>query len=164
MNEVGQWLLSIVAASVLCAVAEELMPSGSVKQVGKLVCGLVILWVLLAPLKTLGSVLELDWFEEYNMQMAQTKQELELQVETDRKAVIEEKCAAYIVDKAAELGVACTVEVYCRVGEEGLYLPEHVKLTGVFSDVAQSQMTQLLEEEFALASGQQEYLMKEETM
>lgn len=53
MAGVGSWLLSITGASVLCALADGLMPAGPVRRVGRLVCGLVLLAVILAPLAQL---------------------------------------------------------------------------------------------------------------
>ena len=44
MMEAGRtWLLSVLVTCVLCAAADGLMPSGGVRQVGRLVCGLVLL-------------------------------------------------------------------------------------------------------------------------
>lgn len=163
MNNLRQWILKIVIISMLCAVAEELMPSGGVKRVGKLACGLVILWGLLMPMVQIREYLQEEWEGEYQLRLEQNTQELREQVEWQRKRIIENKYAAYIVDKAAELGVTCTVQVRCRQGEEGLYFPEHVKLTGLFSDVAQSQMTQLLEEELEIPALGQEYYWEEAT-
>jgi len=50
MELVRGWLLGITGAAILAAVADGLMPEGGVRQVGKLVCGLVLLFAVLAPL------------------------------------------------------------------------------------------------------------------
>lgn len=50
MGAVRSWLLAVIAASLLCAVAGALMPPGGVKRVGRLVCGLVMLAAVLSPL------------------------------------------------------------------------------------------------------------------
>ena len=44
------WLLTVIAACVLCALAERLMPPGPVKRAGSVTCGLVLLWAVLSPL------------------------------------------------------------------------------------------------------------------
>ena len=49
MGAVRSWLLAVIAVSLLCAVAEALMPSGAVKRVGRLVCGLVLVGAILSP-------------------------------------------------------------------------------------------------------------------
>ena len=49
MMEAGRtWLLSVLVTCVLCAAADGLMPPGGVRQVGRLVCGLVLLWAMAA--------------------------------------------------------------------------------------------------------------------
>ena len=163
MNDLRQWILKIVVISMVCAVAEELMPAGGVKRVGKLACGLVILWGMLTPMVEVREYLKSEWILEHRFRLEQNTQKLKEQVEWERKDIIEKKYAAYIVDKAAKLGVNCTVQVRCRQGEEGLYYPEYVKLAGKFSDVEQSQMTQMLEEELEIPALGQEYYWEEET-
>ena len=49
MGAVRGWLLTVIAASLLCALADALMPPGAVKRVGRLVCGLVLLAAILSP-------------------------------------------------------------------------------------------------------------------
>ena len=164
MSEFQLWLSRMVGISILCALAEELMPSGGVKQVGKLVCALLILWVMLSPIVELTQTLEYGFGIPVQETLEERTQQLEMQVENQRKIIIEEKYAAYIVDKAAALGVTCTAEVDCQLGEEGLYLPEWARMTGVFSDVVQSQMTQLLEKELCLPWQNQEYILEEGPM
>lgn len=161
MSEFQLWLFRMVGISILCALAEDLMPSGVVKQAGKLACALLVLWVMLSPVTELMQAFE-DGFEiPVRETLEERTQQLEMQVENQRKIIIEEKYAAYIVDKAATLGVTCKAEVNCQLGEEGLYLPEWARMTGTFSDVAQSQMTQLLEKELNLSWQRQEYILEE---
>ena len=38
-----QWLMGVIAAAILCTIAQDLSPRGSVKQVGRLVCAMVLL-------------------------------------------------------------------------------------------------------------------------
>ena len=66
MMEAGRtWLLSVLVTCVLCAAADGLMPSGGVRQVGRLVCGLVLLWAILSPAVRLGGVDAGQWLEDY---------------------------------------------------------------------------------------------------
>lgn len=108
MAGVGSWLLSITGASVLCALADGLMAAGPVRRVGRLVCGLMLLAVILAPLAQLDLEGGQRWLEEYHLGLEDRTQELERQVDEQMKTIIEQEYAAYIVDKAAELGLTCT--------------------------------------------------------
>ena len=85
MAGVGSWLLSITGASVLCALADGLMPAGPVRRVGRLVCGLVLLAVILAPLAQLDLEGGQRWLEEYHLGLEDRTQELERQVDEQMK-------------------------------------------------------------------------------
>ena len=52
------------------------------------------------------------WLEEYHLGLEDRTQELERQVDEQMKTIIEQEYAAYIVDKAAELGLTCTCLLY----------------------------------------------------
>ena len=105
MGAVRGWLLAVIAVSLLCAVADALMPPGAVRRVGRLVCGLVLMGAVLSP------VVELDveggrrWLEDYLASLSRQESELSETVNRQLKIIIEEECAAYIVDKAEEMAI-----------------------------------------------------------
>lgn len=164
MEALRNWLLALIAVSILCAAAESLIPTGGVKTVGQLVCGLVVLCVLVQPLAALRGYSIADWLEEYAQSLQMEEEHLEKQVNSNRKTVIEDCCATYISDKAAELGTPCRVQVQCSMQADGLYLPESVQLWGDFDAVAQSRLTQLLETELGIPTDQQTYYLAKEEM
>ena len=49
MAGVQLWLRSVLAVSLLCALADALTPQGGVKRVQRLVCGLVLAAAALGP-------------------------------------------------------------------------------------------------------------------
>lgn len=97
-----EWLLSVTAAAILCALAQGLIPPGPVRRVGRLTAGLVMAAALLSPLASLKGVEPEEWLESWQPQ--EEVQELEQQRDETMKTIIEEECSAYIVDKAAQLG------------------------------------------------------------
>ena len=74
------------------------------------------------------------WLEDYLAGVGRREDELEEQVNMGMKTIIEERYAAYIVDKAAGLGLSCAVRVTCEPDGEGLWLPVRVELTGADED------------------------------
>ena len=54
MTLIRTWLLSVTVSAMVIAVAEALMPEGSVKRVGKLTGGLILILGLLQPLTHLS--------------------------------------------------------------------------------------------------------------
>lgn len=123
MGAAKDWLLAVISVSLLCATAEALMPRGAVKRVGRLVCGLALLAAILSPLRTLDVDEGRRWLDSYLSGSDQLEAELRETVNSQLKTIIEKEYAAYIVDKAAQLGITCSAKVECRETEEGLYLP-----------------------------------------
>ena len=128
------WLLALVAASLICALADALMPKGAVKRVGRLVCGLVLASAILSPLAGLDVESGQSWLERH---LASEE------VNSQMKVIIEQEYAAYIVDKAAQLGAACSARTECR-RDGGLYLPQRVEVTGAVPPPLQSELVQII--------------------
>lgn len=159
MTEMARgWLLSILAVSVLCALADALMPKGAVKQVGRLVCGLVLAVVVVSPVVRLDLEDSRQWLEGYFSGMEQREQELKEQVDSEMKTIIEQEYEAYIVDKAAQLGVSCQAQVTCRVqGEQATPLPWRATVTGRFTQPQREQLAQVLEQELGIPPERQSF-------
>ena len=145
------WLLSVLAASLLCALADALMPKGAVKGVGRLVCGLVLTAVVLSPAVELGLTEGSDWLEEYVSGLSGREEELKNQVDEEMKKIIEQEYEAYILDKAAQLGAECTVRVECRGEGDGVYLPHRVRIGGTLSGQVREELEETLGRELGLS-------------
>ena len=159
MDQIRAWLMAVITVSVVIAVAQSVMPPGGVRQVGGLVCGLVLLCVVARPLCALEGVSVVRFLEDYSDSVQTQRQELEQQVERSRKEVIEEFCGTYIEEQAEQLGVGCRVEVDCVLSEDGLWVPVKARLWGAFDDVTQSRLTQLLELELGILPLAQTYYL-----
>ncbi len=162
MRLVRGWLLAVISVSLLCAAADALMPPGGVRRVGKLVCGLVLLAAVLSPLDALDLEAGQRWLEDYFASLDQRKAELGETVNDQMKGIIEGEYAAYIVDKAAELGLTCTARVECRASEEGLYLPIRAEVSGPLDDGGRARLAQIVETDLGIPEGSQFYMEKEE--
>lgn len=162
METLREWLMAMIAVSVVCAGADSLMPTGGVRQVGRLVCGLAMLCVMVQPLSRLGGGGMERWMKEYADYVHVQQQNLEDQAQQRQKHVIEDSCASYIADRGAELGVICRAEVECVYHPDGVWLPERVSLWGAFDDVTQSALTRMLEREFAIPAERQSYYLTKE--
>ena len=150
MGAVGRWLTAVISVSLLCAMAGALMPQGAVKRVGRLVCGLVLLAAILSPLRELDVDAGRRWLDGYLDSTGQWETALKETVNRQMKTIIEEECAAYIVDKAAQLGLRCTLRVECRETEEGLYLPVRAEVRGPLSDSGRTRLIRLIAEDLGV--------------
>ena len=143
MAGLRSWLLALVAASLICALADALMPKGAVKRVGRLVCGLVLPSAILSPLAGLDVESGQSWLERHLASVEFQRAALEEEVNGQMKVIIEQEYAAYIVDKAAQLGAACSARTECR-RDGGLYLPQRVEVTGAVPPPLQAELVQII--------------------
>lgn len=74
---------------------------------------------------------------EYRVTAAGYGDALEQENERLVKAIIEEQTAAYISDKAEELGMDCTAEVTYHYGTDGAVWPEFIFVRGHFTGAAE---------------------------
>ena len=156
MELVGNWLTGVTAAAILCALANSLMPDGPVRRVGRLACGLAVLAAVLGPVLRLEPMEPEAWLEEYGQVMAVQRQETV-------GAVIEQSCAAYIADKAAELGAACTAQVTCAsAGGEG-WLPDRVMVRGTLTPAQRAALSRTIWTELGVPEAHQSFETEEES-
>ena len=160
MEVVRAWLLSLIAVSLLCASAGALMPKGAVRQVGRLVCGLVMLAAILSPVARLDAAEGRRWLAGYFASVEQRRAGLEETVNNQMKHIIEGEYAAYIVAKAAELGLTCTAQVECQRSAEGLYLPVRTEVTGMLTEDIRIQLVRTIAEDLGVPERAQVYYTK----
>lgn len=129
MGLFSQWLLGITGTTLLIAVSDSLMPTGAVKQVGKLISGLVLFLMMVQPfaqdsgqsLAQVSAILKGGFSEEQEIMENYYNQQI--------KTIIEQQLASYIVDKAREVEIECHVVVRCVLEE--VYTPVSVEVIGV---------------------------------
>ena len=160
MEVVRAWLLSLIAVSLLCASAGALMPKGAVRQVGRLVCGLVMLAAILSPVARLDAAEGRRWLAGYFASVEQRRAGLEETVNNQMKHIIEGEYPAYVVDKAAELGLTCTAQVECQRSAEGLYLPVRTEVTGMLTEDIRIQLVRTIAEDLGVPERAQVYYTK----
>lgn len=151
MEWIRQWLLGVTCASLIAALADGLMPKGAVRQVGRLVCALVILCAVLRP------ILRLELLETGRL-MSDIEDEVEgryllLEQNSDQmlKTLIERECGAYIVDKAAGLDVECRVQVECIRSDADVWLPHSARIVGQMDGEQQKALTALIQSGLGIA-------------
>lgn len=160
MEIIRTWLISVTVAAMVIAGAEALMPSGSVKRVGKLTGGLILVLGILQPLVTM------DYEDLYEMVTAlpagAIRQEtLEESTYGSMKGIIEEELSAYIVDKGKQLGADCAAQVVCTLGEGEVPVPTRVTITGTLTQEQKKALSIYLEEEMGIPWEAQIYRSEE---
>lgn len=152
------WLLGVTAAALALALAETLAPEGGAKRVCRLAGGMALLLAAAGPLAGLpdgGLIAQAvdGWRDKAR------SYELELEKKNDLfyLSIIEEETAAYIVDKAKEIGFDCQAEVTYGYDEDGVPRPWEVTARGSWTREQREQLSRLLEEELGVPAQRQFY-------
>lgn len=133
MESLRTWLSSIVAVTLLIAMAESLVPEGTIRRVAGFTGGLVLLLALVRPVLA-GGLPDLTLeTEKWTAAIEEEQASLSRQGEDALAALIAERTASYIWDKGAALGLEVKANVETRTGEAGLPVPERVELEGPYS-------------------------------
>ena len=150
MAGVRQWLLGVVLTAFAGTLARQLAVGAKGQAMVRLTAGLLLTLAILRPIAALrweapaeGGLLERT--EDQASDYRKNQQEA-------LAAVIEEKTAAYIWDKANELGLSC--EVHVAAGESGIPLPDAVTITGSYSPA----LAACIEKEVGIPAGKQNWL------
>ena len=107
----SQWLHAVIYTGIVCSIALMLSPDGRVKNALKILCAVAMCAAIVSPLS------ELD-FDAYSKAMARCRLDAEQYADQGEqysknlnRTIIEGECRAYILDKAASLGLTVTVEL-----------------------------------------------------
>ena len=116
-----QWIVHITAASLLSAMAMQLTPPGRVRQVTRLVCGLMCALTVAGPAAHLDIGKLAAGIALYQQQAERiTSQAMEEEKMLER-TYIEQRCQAYILAKAGRTDLAPDrVSVTARWDEDAL--------------------------------------------
>lgn len=154
---IRNWLIGITAAAMVAALADALAPDGTVKKIGKLAGGLLMIVAVVQPVIGIDLDVMSGILTEYRMEADVNSAALEVENQRLMKIIIEDEVGAYILDKAAELGIECTVEVDCYEGDDGNFYPAAVTVYGELTQAQATSMSRMIEGDLAIPAENQHY-------
>ena len=158
MGAVRGWLLGVTAAALVLALAEALAPEGGAKKVCRLAGGMALLLTAVGPVaRLLDSGFLTQTVDGWRNRARSYEQELEEKNDLFYLSIIEEETAAYIVDKAKEIGFDCQAEVTYGYDEDSVPRPWEVTARGSWTQEQREQLGRLLEEELGVPAERQHY-------
>ena len=135
-----QYLYSVIATSLCCAIVVRLLTGTKRKERMRLICGVIMAMTILRPLTDIDleqvlqmPVQDLDCGESY---IAEGEQAAAEALQTGIKA----SCEAYILDKAKALGA----EILPVVRVDEMFLPVYAEIQGNLEPQVQKTLEQML--------------------
>lgn len=151
-------IMRLVGAAMLCAAALALAPSGQLRQALQFVCAVVLVCALLA---SLGAF---DWqgyalhLEEYRLEGEALANAGKDTAQVQTRLVIQQQCAAYILDKAQAMGLAnCRCSVTAQWSTEGYWVPTACSIETACSDLQRAELTAWIEANLGIPGQSQQW-------
>ena len=154
MTFLKEWLIGVVAAALAVALAQALTPEGTVKKVGRLVGGLVLLLAVVGPLGRLDPEDLAVTAAAYAPLEAEAG---ERSGEEVMKTLIARKAGAYIEDKGTALGCACTAVVEVQEDDSGWPVPTAVQISGSWTAEQKRALSRAVAEDLSIPAERQNF-------
>lgn len=153
MDGVKQYIISVTAAAILCSIVTAICSEKRIAPLLKLITGIFLTFVAIQPLADI-ELTALPTFAETFAEEAEGAAEVGKDMANENiHAIIKSRVEAYILDKAAALGVDIAVDV--TINEEGI--PVKAKLNGSVSPSAKSRLQSILEKDLGIPKEDQQW-------
>lgn len=152
MEALRQYIISVVAAGLICGIVTGLFSGSTGSSIMKLVCGVFLSYTVLAPVTRFdpGDLAVCGWAVADGSEAVAAGESL---AQDAREQFIKQDLETYILDKASQLGASLQVEVTLEEGG----LPGTVTLTGQIAPYQRQQLERILTLELGIAKENQQW-------
>ncbi len=153
MERLGQYVISVTAAALICGIVSGVVKNNPAKEVIRMLCGLLLTVTVLHPFADIDFSALSDFSLSYAGEgelLAASGEEAALTAMAD---IIKAESEAYILDKAAGQEVSITVEV--SVSQELMPVPAEVRISGNVSPYDRQQLSQIIQKDLGIAKENQ---------
>lgn len=154
------WILALAGTACVCAMALAACPEGRVRRVLRLVCGAATAAALLSPVVKFDAPAYAQALGRYRQAAEAAASSAAGENDTLSRSIIQEKCAAYILDKADALGMepGGTVRVRAEWSrEDGCWLPAEAEIRISGSPEQISRLSAAVEAELGIPAASQRW-------
>jgi len=152
MGPMAEYILSVVCASILCAILTGLTgEKGTTASIRKMVCGVFLCFTVIAPLGRLRLEDLLNPITDIRQEALETAAMGQALYRESLAQVITEQTEAYILDKAKALGLTLTVTVH--TDESGK--PRGAVLSGNAGQAQREALSEILESDLGIPKERQ---------
>lgn len=156
MDEIRQYLISVIAVALICGLLTGLLDKeSSTYTITRLLCGLLMAFTVVSPIMDLDLRNAFDFADAFYQSGEMVAQEGQVISETAMQSIIKSQTEAYILDKAASLGVELEVDVML----EDTYpmAPKSVRVSGSISPYSRNCLQNIIAQELGISKENQEW-------
>jgi hypothetical protein len=156
--------MGITGAALIAAAVRMLTPDGRVRRVVTLVCGLVMIIALISPIKRFDPESLVAFSERYQEEGRAAAAGAQISEEKLMRRIIEERTAAYILDKGRSLGIDDLIAtVTAEKLEDGTYVPKSARLKTRAGEAARRKLEEAITAELGIPAEELNWSESDET-
>lgn len=147
MSQIGQYIISLVAAAIICSCMTAMLPKkGPAGGILRFLCGLFMTLTLFAPIVEYRLPDFDTFFSKYSYDAEESFADAQKVSEQIKTEYITERISSYILDKADSLGISVSVDISLN----DTLLPEMVIIKGAASPFAKSKLSDYVSENLGI--------------
>ena len=156
MNSVREYLLSIIAAAMVCSIVNTLIPKDCAQRSAiRMICGLFLAITAVSPLANFSLDNIQGYWSNIQMESDQIIDYGESEANNAYRDIIKDKTEAYILDKASYMGL--TIEVEVTLSDTVPSSPYSVEITGAISPHSKTKLQEIIVNDLAIPEERQKW-------
>lgn len=157
MDRIRSYLLSVIIAALICSIVAALPgKNAALSAMRKTLCGVFISVTLISPLTNLRMPDLNQYLDAFHADAAEAVFLGQTMSQETADRLIKEQTAAYILDKAKDMGA--TLEVTVAISEESPRVPCSVTIRGMVSPYLRQKLTEVIEQELGIHREDQHWI------
>lgn len=153
IHQLGEYVVSLTAAAMISGILVSLLPEGNLRQVMRTACGVFLAVTALSPLGQ-AALPDLEGLVRDPLEAGQAAAaQGEAMADTERISLIKLGLEAYLLDKAAAMGVEVTARV--RLDPQGN--PTGITVSGDVPDAQRRRLEAVIAEDLGIPKEAQQW-------
>jgi len=139
------WLYAVAGSAIVCSIAVTLTPEGRQRKITVFVCSLVMLIAVISPIRKFDVTAYGNALEKYGTMADDAATGADKMNQRLSRTFIEDRCEAYILDKAVSSGAKVKASITARWDTRGFWYPYEVKLYSDSCAAARNELADAIE-------------------
>lgn len=157
MDHIRSYLLSVIIAALICSIVAALPgKNAAMCAVRKTLCGVFIAVTLISPLTDVRMPDLHQYLDAFHADAAEAVLLGQTMSQETADRLIKEQTAAYILDKAMDMGAS--LEVTVEISDVSPRVPCSVTIRGMVSPYLRRKLTDMIEQELGIQQEDQHWI------
>ncbi len=151
MNILKDWIIGVTYVSLIAGILIAVTPKGRIKHIVRIAGGMLLMIAFIKPLMTMRFGSFSSVFRAFKNDAQVYKEQFDSKNKTALHELIEKKTAAYILDKAGELGIAqCKISIALQTDNNDSIYPSEIWISAEASNNQRSALSEIIESEIGI--------------